>query len=250
MKIIVVLISLLVNVCSYSQETTVLLKEAYNLELKFNETDALAKYKQVLINEPINYKSLQKAVELSCTIGARTTATKDKRLMFESGLAFAKRAFMVDSVSANSYYLLSITSSKMAEVEDDNKKRAAFARDAKMFADKALAINPNHGLANFCEGRWHYEMVTLNWAKKLAIKTIYGGLSEPSLEKAIEYLEKCRKQEPYFVLNYVILVKAYKEDNKAVQMIEVLNQLVKLPKRNFDDIAYIEEAKKLLEEEK
>ena len=79
MKIIVVLISLLVNVCSYSQETTVLLKEAYNLELKFNETDALAKYKQVLINEPINYKSLQKAVELSCTIGARTTATKDKR---------------------------------------------------------------------------------------------------------------------------------------------------------------------------
>ena len=223
---------------------------AYNLELKLNDVDALAKYKQVLTNEPNNYKALKGLKNLGLILGERKIVSKSIGLMLEWVLAFAKRCFIFDSINANSYYLLSISSSKMAEVEDENKKRAAYARDAKLFADKALAINPNHGLANFCEGKWHYEMVTLNWAKKLAIKTLYGGMPEPSLEKAIEYLEKCRKQEPYFVLNYVTLVKAYKEDNKAVQMIEVLNQLVKLPKRTFDDIAYIEEAKKILEEEK
>jgi hypothetical protein len=50
-------------------------------------------------------------------------------------------------------------------------------------------------------------------------------------------------------LNYLTLAKAYKEDNKAVKMLEVLNQLVKLPKRNFDDAAYIEEGKKMLADE-
>jgi hypothetical protein len=92
-------------------------------------------------------------------------------------------------------------------------------------------------------------MITLNWAKKLAVKALYGGLPNPSIEKCIEYLEKCKKNDPYFVLNYLTLAKAYKENNNAVKMLEVLNQLVKLPKRNFDDAAYIDEGKKMLADE-
>ena len=250
MKIVFVFMSFFVGIYCNAQETAVLLKEAYNLELKFNEPEALLKYKQILVNESNNYKALQRATELSCTIGARTAAAKDKRLMFESALSFAKRAAATDSTNANSFYLMALACSKMAEVEEESKKRAVFARDTKLFADKALAINPNNGMANFIAGKWHFEMVTLGWAKKLAVKTLYGGLPEPSLEKCIEYSEKCKKQEPYFVLNYLILAKAYKEDDKAVKMIEVLNQLVKLPKRIFDDIAYIDEGKKWLESEK
>jgi predicted Zn-dependent protease len=226
-----------------------LLKEAYNLELKFNEPDALVKYKQVLVNEPNNYAALEKATILSCRIGARTVATNNKRLVFESALAFAKRAFIVDSNNANSYYLLALASGRMTDVEDENKKRISYVRDAKIFADKALQLNTNHALANFIEGKWHYEMVTLNWAKKLAVKTLYGGLPNPSIEKCIDYLEKCKKNDPYFVLNYLTLAKAYKENNNAVKMLEVLNQLVKLPKRNFDDTAYIDEGKKMLADE-
>ena len=249
-KRFIVIALIFITYKSFAQETSLLLKEATNLELKFKEPEALAKYKEVLIIESNNYTALEKATILTCRIGARTTVAKDKRLMFESALTFANRAFKVDSTTANSFYLLSLVSGKMTEVEDENKKRIAYVRDTKLFADKALAINPNHGMANFIEGKWHYEMVTLNWAKRLAVKTLYGGLPEPSLEKCIEYLEKCKRLEPYFVLNYLTLAKAYKEDDKAVKMIEVLNQLVKLPKRTFDDIAYIEEGKKMLEDEK
>ncbi len=244
-KIQVIILLFLVNVC-FAQDVSVLLKEAYNLELKFNEPEALGKYKQILLNETNHYVALSKATELSCSIGARATNLKDKRLMYESAISFANRAFGADSNNANSYYLLSLVSGKMTEVETENKKKVAYVRDIKVYADKALQINPNHALANFIEGKWHYEMVTLNWAKKLAVKTLYGGLPDPSLDKCIEYLEKCKKLDPYFVLNYLTLAKAYKEDNKAVKMLEVLNQLVKLPKRNFDDAAYIEEGKKML----
>ncbi|MCX6209456.1 MAG: hypothetical protein NTZ59_08095 [Bacteroidetes bacterium] len=250
MKKIIVIAFALISINCFSQETEALLKEAKNFELKFNETDALAKYKQILVSEPTHYKALQKATELSCNIGARIAEKKDKRLMYESALSFANRAFQVDSNNANSFYLLSLVSGKMTEVEEENKKKVAYVKDIKVYADKALAINPSHGLANFIEGKWHYEMLTLGWAKKAAVKVLYGGLPDPSMEKCIEYLEKCRKFEPYFVLNYLTLAKAYKEDDKAVKEIEILNSLVKLPKRIFDDAAYIEEGKKMLEAEK
>ena len=165
-----------------AQETSVLLKEAYNLELKYNEQDALAKYKQVLVNEPNNYKALTRATELSCNIGTRTTNAKDKRLMYESALAFANRAFITDSTNANSLYLISLASGKMTEVETENKKRIAYVRDTKLFADKALVINANSAMANFIEGKWHYEMITLSWAKKVAVKTLYGGLFQEVFE--------------------------------------------------------------------
>jgi hypothetical protein len=249
MKTILLLFTFILNVYCHSQETSVLLKEAFNLELKYNEPDALAKYKQVLVNDANHYKALQKATELSCNIGARQQNIKDKKLCYESALAYANRAYIVDSNNASSYYLLAVASGKMTEVEQDNKKKIAYAKDVKVYADKALKINPTYGLANFIEGKWHYEMVTLNWAKKIAIKTLYGGLPQPSLDKCIEYLEICKKQDPYFVLNYLTLAQAYKEADKAVKMIEVLKQLVKLPKRTFDDIGYIETGKKWLENE-
>ena len=238
-----------INVLAAAQETALLFKEAKNFELEFKEPEALSVYKQIITNEPNNYLALQKTVELSCTIGARKKSNIDKRLFYESALSYAKRAMQEDSTNANSYYLMALVSGKLTEVEDENKKRVALVNDIKIFADKALAINPNHGLANFIEGKWHYEMVTLNWFKKLAVKALYGGLPEPSIEESIKYLEKCKKLEPYFVLNYLTLALAYEENNNAVKKIEVLKQLTRLPKRTFDDIAYIEKGKKMLENE-
>ncbi len=249
MKYIVFNLLLFFTTVSFAQETALLLKEAKNFEIEFKEPEALDVYKQILANEPNHYLSLQKSVELSCNIGARKKSNTDKRIFYESALAFARRAILVDSNNANSYYLMALVSGKLTEVEDENKKRVALVNDIKVYADKALAINPNHGLANFIQGKWHFEMVTLNWFKKFAVKALYGGLPEPSIEESINYLEKCKRLEPYFVLNYLTLADAYEENNNAVKKIEVLKQLVRLPKRTYDDFVYIEKGKKMLESE-
>ena len=249
MKYFVFNLLLLFTTVSFAQETALLLKEAKNFEIEFKEPEALDVYKQILANEPNHYLSLQKSVELSCNIGARKKSNTDKRIFYESALAFARRAILVDSNNANSYYLMALVSGKLTEVEDQNKKRVALVNDIKVYADKALAINPNHGLANFIQGKWHFEMVTLNWFKKFAVKALYGGLPEPSIEESINYLEKCKRLEPYFVLNYLTLADAYEENNNAVKKIEVLKQLVRLPKRTYDDFVYIEKGKKMLESE-
>ena len=161
---------------SYSQEVSLLLKQAENFERQFKEPEALAKYKEVLITEPSNSKALLKATELSCTTGARTENKSDKRLVYESALAFAQRAVASDSLNPASWCMLALANSKLAEIETDNKKLGVFIHAVKINADKALKLNPNFGYGNFLEGKWHYEMLTTHWAKHLAIRAIYGSL--------------------------------------------------------------------------
>lgn len=230
-----------------SQDIPLLLKEADNFEKQLKEPEALEKYRQVLLLDPANTKALVKASEMNVSLGNRQTDKNTKRLYYETALSYANRAFQTDSSQADASYVMAMASGKMTDVETDNKKIVAYVKDIKRYADKALSINPNHAKANYTMGKWHYEMATLSGIKKVAVKLFYGGLPDGDIEKAIDYLEKCKTLEPYFATNYLDLAKAYKENRKPAQAIEVLNRLVKLPTRTTDDIAVKSEGNKLLE---
>lgn len=239
---------LFIAITTKAQDVNVLFKEASNLEIQLKDQDALDKYKQILVIEPTNIKALVKATELSCMVGSHLINKNDKRLNYESALAYAQRAYKVDSTNSSANYAISVASARMTEVETENKKVAAFARDVKVYADRALAADPKNGKANFAVGRWHYEMVVLPVYKKAAVKVLYGGLPNASLDSAIFYMEKCKTLEPYFVLNYSFLAKAYREDNKPTKEIETLDKLIKLPVRTSDDAVLKAEGQKRREE--
>lgn len=230
-----------------AQDVAILLKEADNYEKQLKEAEALDKYKQVLLIDPANVKALVKAAEMNVSLGNRQADKNSKRLYYETALSFANRAFQSDSTNADACYAMAMASGKMTDVETENKKIVAYVKDIKRYADKALSLNPNHARANYTLGKWHYEMATLSGLKKAAVKLFYGGLPEGDLDKAILYMEKCKSLEPYFVLNYLELAKAYKENRRPAQAIEVLTRLVKLPTRTTDDIACKAEGAKLLE---
>ncbi len=247
MKYLVILIGSLLMLTAGAQDINVLLKEADNLEKQLKEPEALEKYKQVLLQNPVQLKALVKAAELNVSLGNRQTDKNSKRLYYETALSFANRAFMADSNQADASYAMSMASGKMTDVESENRKIVAYVKDVKKYADRALSINPNHARANYTLGKWHYEMANLSGVKKIAVKLFYGGLPDGNLDEAITYMEKCRSLEPYFVSNYLDLAKAYKDNRRPAQAIEVLNRLVKLPTRSTDDIASKAEGTKLLE---
>lgn len=231
----------------FAQDITILLKEAGNLERVQKDNEALEKYKQVLSIEPAHFKALVRSAELSASIGGKQTDKNSKRLYYETALAYAKRAWQADSNHADAPYAMAMASGKMTDVETENKQIVAYVKDIKQYADKALALNPDHARANYTMGKWHYEMVMLSGLKKAAVKLLYGGLPPGDLDKAIQYMEKCKTLDPYFVANYLDLAKAYKESRQPAKAIEVLTKLVKLPTRTGDDIALKAEGAKLLE---
>ncbi len=230
-----------------AQEIPILFKEAENLERQLKEPEALEKYKQILLLESGNVKALVKAAELNANIGGREKDKASKKLYYESSLAYAKRAFQSDGSSADACYAMALANGKLTDIETENKKIVAFVKEVKIYADKAVALNPNHARANYTLGKWHYEMVTLSGLKKAAVKLFYGGLPEGDIDKAIVYMEKCKLIEPYFAPNYLDLAKAYKEARRPAQAIEILSKLVKLPTRSTEDIAIKAEGAQLLQ---
>jgi hypothetical protein len=248
MKKIFLTLGLCFSIIAFSQDVNVLMKEAENLERSLKEEQAFEKYKQVLNLEPANVRALIRSAELSCNIGARQADKKVKRGYYDIGKDYADKALALDSNNADANYVRSVVAGRLTDVESENKKIIEHVRDSKEYADRALALNANHGKANYAVGKWHFEMINIGWAKRAAVKVFFGGLPTATIEDAIMYMEKSRKLEPYYVLNFLDLAKAYKYDNKPAKAIEVLQQLVKLPTRSPDDAGYKAEGKKMLEE--
>jgi tetratricopeptide (TPR) repeat protein len=246
MKWLLILLLFSMSFVLKAQDPAVLLKEADNFERQIKESEALDKYKQALISEPTNLRALVKAAELNATIGARLTDKNSKRLYFETAAGYAKKAFDVDPNNADANYVMGMAAGKMTDVESENKKIIAYVKDAKSYSEKAISINPKYAKAYYSIGKWHYEMVNLSGIKKMAVKLFYGGLPNGDLDSAITYFEKCKLLDPYFALNYLDLAKAYRDNHRPSQAIEVLNKLVKLPTRTGDDAAIKAEGAKML----
>jgi len=248
MKQVLVVFFLSLSVHLFSQQNDLAFKEATNLERSLKEEEAFNKYKEILSNDGGNLKALVRSSELCSSIGSRQTDKNAKANYYNLARDYANKAIAVDSNSADAYYVRAVAAGKLTEVETENKKLVEDVKDIKTNADKALSINPNHGKANYILGKWNFEVLTLSWAKKAAVKVLFGGMPPATIENAYKYMEKCRTIEPYFVPNYLDLAKAYKYDHKPEQSIAVLNQLVRLPVRTANDVALKAEGKKLLSE--
>lgn len=248
MKKGLVILILMVGMTVTAQDVNVLMKEAVNFERALKIDEAAEKYQAVVKLEPGNVKALVKLSELYASKGSLLKDKAQQRQMYEKALQYAEAAIAADNKSADAYYARAMVAGKMTDVEDENKKMIQHVKDIKTYADKALELDPNHGKGNYVLGKWYFEIASLNWAKRAALKLLFGGMPDATIEDAIKYMEKGRKLEPYFVANYLDLAKAYRYDNKPMKAIEVLNMLVKLPTRTVHDVAFKAEGRKLLNE--
>lgn len=222
--------------------------KANSLYKQFKEADALSAYKAVLAVDANNMTALVKCVELNTSLGKKETDKDRKAAYYFAAKEYADNALAVNANVADVYYAQSLAYANLSQTETNNKVIVEDVKQIKLNADKGLEINANYALLNYMEGKWHYEMLDLNWLKKAALKTFYGnGLPKPDIDSAIFYMEKCRVLEPYFVQNYLDLAKAYQMKKRPTQEMDVLSKLVKLPNRTADDAAMKEEGRDMLQ---
>ncbi len=248
MKTLILSLFLIISIHSFGQEIAVLLKEASNLEKSLKDNEALDKYKEVLKADPTNIIALTKCGDLAIGIGGRLADKKQKSVWYDLAKNFTDQALVVDSNSVEANYVMALLAGKYGEIETENKKLAGYLKEMNRYADRALALNPDYGKANYIKGKWHYDMLLLPWAKKASLKVFFGGMPDGNIDSVYKYFEKCRMLEPYFVANFYFLAKAYRSDDKPAKAIEVLNMLVKLPIRTSDDSALKAEGKVMLSE--
>ena len=229
-----------------AQDVQYLVKEGEVLEKEMKENEALQKYLEALKIAPNDVGALVNASEMYSIIGNREKEKKKKMDYFTAARTYAESALKADPGSADANYVMAMALGRMALITG-GKEKVGYVRDIKKYADEALKINPNHIQALHILGKWNYEVTSLNVAEKAALKVLYGGLPPASMPLAILNFEKSRGLDPWFILNYLELAKAYKENGQSDKAIDVLTKMQKLPPKTKDDPIYKAEGKKMLE---
>lgn len=229
--------------CAQTEQS--LIAEAGRQEVVLNETAALERLIHVLQVNPQNYFALWKASELCSRIGNRQPTRNEKIAYFSKGRQYAEQAIKVNPQQADGYYALSVALGKQAMLLPV-KEKVQTAKAIRSNAEKAIALNPQHGRAWHVLGKWHYEVHNLNMMEKAAVKMIFGGLPAASIEQSIKAYEKARVLEPDFALNYLELAKAYIKNNQKKQAVLLLKKLPSMTDKTADDQRIKAEGKALL----
>jgi len=244
-KACIILFLFFTSLVSSAQDINKLVKKADSLEAALNETAAYETFRQVLKADPRNYHSLWKCSELCSRIGNRQKVKEVKLDYFKAGRIYAETAIKVNPNGADGYYALSVAMGRKALIESGSERVKA-VKEIKSNADKALAINPNHGRAWHVVGKWNYEVSNLSGLEKAALKIFYGGLQKATLVESIRCYEKAKQLEPAFALNNLELAKAYHRNDEDAKAIELLKALPNIPAKTEDDVRIKEEGKQLL----
>lgn len=229
-----------------SQDVAYLVSQGKELEKQMKDQEALLKYLEALKLAPNDVPALCGAADMYCILGNRQNDKKKKVEYYNAAKTYASTALKQSPSNADANYSMAVAMGRMALISS-GKEKVQHVREIKKYCDAALAANPNHIRATHVLGKWHYEVSTLNFAEKAALKVIYGGLPPASLADAIKYFEKTRSLDASFVLNYLELAKAYKENGQSDKAIDVLTRLQKLPPKTADDPSYKAEGKKMLD---
>ena len=117
-----------------AQDKNVLLKQAKDFELKFDEAGALEKYKQLIAKQIHQIlMHLVKCTEFNCSIGERQKDKKIKAAYFDSACIYAQHAYNKDSKNADACYAMALVAAKKTEIDDDNKKVIEDVKQIKIY---------------------------------------------------------------------------------------------------------------------
>jgi tetratricopeptide (TPR) repeat protein len=217
------------------------------MEKQLNEKKALYYFGEAQKLNPTDLKVLYKCSELCGRIGARETNKTSKEKYFTSSLSFAQMALKHHPQSDESNLAVSIAQGRIA-LSKSGKEKVNAVKEIKLYAQRAININPNNAKAWHVLGKWYFEVSSLNFVEKAAIKIIYGGLPDASFEKAVQAYEKAAALSPHFLLNFLELAKAYE---KLDQKSKAVSCLIKIKEDNTfteDDLFIKKQAEELLQQ--
>ncbi|MBS1597763.1 MAG: hypothetical protein JST75_06035 [Bacteroidetes bacterium] len=232
---------------SQAQDVNSLLKEAQQQESLLRESEAFSKYAQVVRLQPSNLAVLCKCSELCTYIGGREIDKVKKTDYFRAGKTYAAAALKINPNSSEANVVMAMAIGRLTLIAS-GKDKIASVNDIKLYADKAIKLDPANFKAYHVLGKWNYEISNLNFLERTLAKLFYGDVPKASLGDAIADYEKARSINPGYILNYLELAKAYYRNDQKKKAIDLLVSMMPLPNHVFDDTRIKNEGNRLLKE--
>lgn len=230
-----------------AQTVDTLVARGMSFEKDMDEAQALKQYQAAIALDSGNVEALCRASVLTSREGNRQKTAVQKIPYFMNAKTLAATALRKSADSKEANYAMALALMHMSSV-NGAKEKAADLKAIKIYADKALLIDPKYAQAWNILGKWNYEVSTLNFAERTALKFLFGKLPIASLDNAINDYLKCRQLDPGNIQNVYDLAVAYHAKGQDVEAITSLNQAIHLRPVLQDDRSVQENCRKMIQQ--
>ena len=160
-------------------------------------------------------------------------------------LELAEQAVKADPGNAQAHLALAIACGKWTDFVD-SKTKLVLAREIRVEAERAIALDPKLDLAYHVLGRWHLGMASVNPFFRFGARLTVGALPPASLTEAVRNLEKATELSPKTVLHHQYLAVAYQALGKRSEAVHQWRIVLELPAAGREDEAAKKQARAAL----
>ena len=177
-------------------------------------------------------------------LGEEAEEDDEKETWYRAALEDAHAAVEADSMSADASLTQAIAAGRVGLISG-TKEKVELSREVKESVDRAIELDPEKALAYHVRGRWNYEVASLGFFSRAALRLVYGGLPDASYESAIQDFRRAIELEDQ-VVHHLELGKAYLKMDDASRAKDELRRAIELENTYPNDPGYKQEAEALL----
>jgi hypothetical protein len=219
---------------------------ATKLETDYKDSEALAKFQEVLKLNPNHYRSLCEASMLSVRIGARYSDETRKSAYFDAARQYADRALLLRPEGGESNLAAALALFNQATLRNARGRLAAY-RDLRSHVYLATEKRPDLPDAWQLLGRWQYRVAHYNLLERVFSKLVLGGVPDGgSSRAAIESLEKARQLDPKRLQFCYDLARMNRYQGRRRKAIEVLREAEQILPVTSEDLVLSRLCSKML----
>jgi tetratricopeptide (TPR) repeat protein len=208
---------------------------------------ALRFYRQAERLAPARADVLWRLSQLHTEMAAGEEDEGRAKKLLDRSLRYADRASEVAPRSAMVQVSYAIAYGQLSLIAPNDDK-LDLSKKIREYAMRALELDARNSVAMLVLGIWHREVASLNWALKLLLDAVYGGLPDASLEESHRLLSSAVKLKPGQIMPRLELAKTLIAMDREREARQQLRKAVSLPLGALGDDERVREARELLEE--
>ncbi|MBE2179756.1 MAG: tetratricopeptide repeat protein [Chthoniobacterales bacterium] len=217
--------------------------DAYDRQ--FRTAEALEVYLRAEGERPDDAVLLRKISKQYVEMVIDAPAKPEKARLARKGYDYALRAKALAPDDAETRLTVAVAAGRLAFYKGP-RERIELSRVIREESAAAMKIDPGYALAWHVQGRWHYEIASLNPLLKVVAETVYGKMPPATLASAVEHLERAAELDPGNALFHAELGRALLASGRRAEARRELEKSLTLPRRVRDDAAAQERAKQAL----